>query len=238
MNRGMADALGSYVYLYIDPRDEKVFYVGKGRGKRALAHQKRNARLSKHPVARELKKLGLTPRVDLLKWGLDDKRAVLVESAAIELLGITGLANRVRGHNSIRAPLNDVVAELKPSEATIRDRVVLINIARDYLPTMSAMEVYDRTRSAWKIKPGKHNPEYALAVFRGIVREVFKIAAWVPGGTTMRGVDKDGRGHKRSGRWEFVGQVADAATCKKYKLKAVSRYLPPGAQNPVRFVNC
>ncbi|XZE17522.1 hypothetical protein SH449x_002796 [Pirellulaceae bacterium SH449] len=32
--------LGFYVYLYIDPRDESVFYVGKGKGERALAHLK------------------------------------------------------------------------------------------------------------------------------------------------------------------------------------------------------
>src|SRR5205809_3581529 len=107
MENNISEKLGSYVYLYVDPRNESVFYVGKGRGKRALAHQKRNARLSKHPIARELKKLGKAPRVDLLKWGMSDKEAIIVESAAIELLGMDGLANRVRGHNSIRAPLNE-----------------------------------------------------------------------------------------------------------------------------------
>jgi hypothetical protein len=27
---GMAEKLGYYVYLYVDPRDGKVFYIGKG----------------------------------------------------------------------------------------------------------------------------------------------------------------------------------------------------------------
>jgi hypothetical protein len=27
---GMAEALGHYVYLYVDPRDDKVFYVWSG----------------------------------------------------------------------------------------------------------------------------------------------------------------------------------------------------------------
>lgn len=35
-----ASADGAYVYLLVDPRDGKVFYVGKGRGWRALAHAK------------------------------------------------------------------------------------------------------------------------------------------------------------------------------------------------------
>lgn len=40
------------VYLYIDPRDEQPFYVGKGQGDRALSHlseeaESRNARASR-----------------------------------------------------------------------------------------------------------------------------------------------------------------------------------------------
>ena len=31
---GMAEALVHYVYLYVDPRDGKVFYIGKVKGER------------------------------------------------------------------------------------------------------------------------------------------------------------------------------------------------------------
>jgi len=34
----VADHLGFYVYLYVDPRDEKVFFVGKGQGSCVMAH--------------------------------------------------------------------------------------------------------------------------------------------------------------------------------------------------------
>lgn len=34
----IANRLGCYVYLYIDPRNAQVFYVGKGVGNRATAH--------------------------------------------------------------------------------------------------------------------------------------------------------------------------------------------------------
>jgi hypothetical protein len=41
-----ANALGFYVYAYIDPRDESVFYIGKGVGARAqVAIQKCNAEI-------------------------------------------------------------------------------------------------------------------------------------------------------------------------------------------------
>jgi len=34
----MAEKLGYYVYLYVDPRDGKVFYIGKGKDERCLDH--------------------------------------------------------------------------------------------------------------------------------------------------------------------------------------------------------
>jgi hypothetical protein len=34
LKSGMAEALGHYVYLYVDPRDGKVFYIGKVKGER------------------------------------------------------------------------------------------------------------------------------------------------------------------------------------------------------------
>ena len=39
--------MGYYVYLYIDPRDGSVFYVGKGKGERALSHLKDTAECEK-----------------------------------------------------------------------------------------------------------------------------------------------------------------------------------------------
>jgi hypothetical protein len=35
---GVAEKIGYYVYLLIDPRTSEVFYVGKGVGNRCFAH--------------------------------------------------------------------------------------------------------------------------------------------------------------------------------------------------------
>ena len=40
----VARKLGNYVYLYSNPLDDSIFYVGKGRGNRALAHLNANER--------------------------------------------------------------------------------------------------------------------------------------------------------------------------------------------------
>ena len=34
----VGDALASYVYVYIDPRNHHPFYVGKGKGNRLFSH--------------------------------------------------------------------------------------------------------------------------------------------------------------------------------------------------------
>ena len=36
--RDVARQLGFYVYVYVDPVDGRVFYVGKGKGQRVLSH--------------------------------------------------------------------------------------------------------------------------------------------------------------------------------------------------------
>jgi len=73
------EQLRSYVYLYIDPRDNKPFYVGKGKGNRCHSHM-RARRGERADRIGELRKLGLRPRIDILKYGLTENEALLVES--------------------------------------------------------------------------------------------------------------------------------------------------------------
>jgi hypothetical protein len=51
--------LGFYVYLYVDPRDDSVFYVGKGKGGRALSHLKDRTESEK---AERMQVLGSWPK--------------------------------------------------------------------------------------------------------------------------------------------------------------------------------
>ena len=37
MSQKPSEKLGSYVHVYIDPRDQKPFYIGKGVGNRAFS---------------------------------------------------------------------------------------------------------------------------------------------------------------------------------------------------------
>jgi uncharacterized protein len=236
--------LGFYVYVYIDPRDDSVFYVGKGKGERALAHLKDSTESDKVQRITELTKLGLTPRIDILRYGLSQQEALHVEAAAIELLGIESLTNRVLGHSfdlKRRSRLEDLIQELDAKEVTISHPCVLINISQMYRHGMTAIELYDATRKSWVIGARRDQVQLAMAIYRGIVREVYEIAAWLPAGSTMTGLGTIANvvdpplTAPHSNRFEFVGRIAEEKIRNRYLGKSVRNYFAANSQNPIRY---
>ena len=71
--------------------------------------------------------------------------------------------------------MNDLLKE------KIQDNIVIIKINKSFHEDMSALELYDVTRGCWKRKiESVEKAEYALSVVYGEVKEVYKIAKWVP----------------------------------------------------------
>ncbi len=112
---------------------------------------------------------------------------------------------------------------------------MLIRINRLYRPTMSATELYDATRASWKVGNRRGKVKYALAVFEGIVREVYGVTAWLPSGSTFN--SRFPRGDGRRDRWEFVGRLADDSVRRRYVDRFVGHLFPRGAQNPIAYLN-
>ncbi len=84
----VAAKLGHYVYIYVDPRDNRAFYVGKGQNGRALSHLK-SERGRMATRLRKLRASGVKPRVEILAHGLPDAATALrIEAAAIDLLDV------------------------------------------------------------------------------------------------------------------------------------------------------
>jgi uncharacterized protein len=234
--------LGHYVYMYVDPRSKQPFYVGKGQGNRAFAHLANSSESEKASVLDELAKLGMRPIIELLKYGLTEDEALLVEATAIDLLDIRTLTNCVRGHGSRyggRGPVDEIASRLGSREATIDKPAVLINVTQELPHDVSVQELYDATRSAWVVKEDRcQGARLAVCVYRRVIREVYEIAKWLPGGTTLRVTDSNGQRLPEPGRWEFVGRVADDEIRQKLVGRSVANHFPHGAQNPIKYVNC
>ena len=77
-----------YVYQYFDPIRQEPIYIGKGHGQRAYKHLKRIR--ENNPFTARIKwmrKQGVEPVVTILKTGLEDGEALVLESLYIRKFG-------------------------------------------------------------------------------------------------------------------------------------------------------
>jgi uncharacterized protein len=214
--------LNYYVYLYIDPRNNKIFYVGKGNKNRCFSHLKDTYETDKVNRIKEIQNEGKKPIIEFLIHGVDEYTALRVEAAVIDLLNVKKLTNIVKGHSSSkigRMSTDKLLSLHKKEKAIIEEPSVLIKISKTFNYSMSAQELYDATRQFWRIGNNKNKIKYAFSVYDGMIQEVYKIIDWYPGGTTFttRTVEKE---HKN--KWEFIGKIADENIRRKYIYKDVS----------------
>ena len=233
------EKLGYYVYLYVDPADGKIFYVGKGKKSRAMWHLHRDDGSPLAEAIRAIRRAGREPRIDILAHGLPDAETALrVEAAAIDLFDRAQLTNQVSGWRSVefgRIGLDQLAAAYHKKPVEIREPAILIRINQLYRPMMSPTELYDVTRSAWVVGEQREQAKYAVAVFDGIVREVYELTAWMPEGMTLR--SHRPIKERITERFEFVGRLAPEELRCRYIDGYVGDQFPQGAQNPIRYVN-
>ena len=99
---------------------------------------------------------------------------------------------------------------------------------------MTELELYEATSGVWRVGRRRERVEYAMAVYQGIVREVYKIIKWYPAGTLKYTTRPDLETFKkRAGRWEFEGELAPEEIRNLYIGKSVGK----GGQNPIRYKN-
>ena len=96
---------------------------------------------------------------------------------------------------------------------------------------MSNEELYEATRGIWKLGSRRDHAEYVMAVYQGIVREVYRIEKWRPAGT-LPYKTRDAEGFKKSGRWEFEGVIAT-----EVRDEYIGNSVGLGGQNPIRYKN-
>ncbi len=229
----MIDSLQYYVYIYIDPRNEEVFYVGKGKGNRCFAHLSDNKESEKVKRINEIKLDHKEPTIELLIHGVTEDIALKVEASVIDLLNVKKLTNQVKGHASSkigRMSIDKLISIYNPEKANILEPALLIKIKNTFSYSHTANELYDATRQFWRIGADREKVEYAFAVFDGTVQEVYKVISWHKAGTTF-----SSRTTTKEDRWEFIGQIANEEIRSKYLYKDVSAIT--NNQSPFYYLN-
>ena len=246
--QSVVEALGYYVYRLEDPRTGTPFYIGKGKDQRVLQHEW-DALTSEIPsdkihTINKIRESGNDVRIIIHRHKLDEKTALQVEAALID--AYESLTNMVRGHQAEFGvmPLNELIARYAAEPLNFAEPCIIFKIEKEWSNTLTADALYERTRRYWKCAP--HNrrspPSYALAVARGLVREVYRIDQWVD----YLGWPED-RDHARitglDEKWEahdlfrgFVGTVAHELA--ELKLKSINHLPKSRSQNPFIYLNC
>lgn len=229
------EALQYYVYCLVDPRNNKIFYIGKGHGNRIFNHANDalNETLSslKLDIIREIRNLGLKVSYYIISHGLEENDALRLESTLIDMFTYSGfntetrLSNIQAGHHQWDKGIKTVdeinamydCAEIDPLP---NDHFVCININKTYKNGKDE-NIYETTRKYWKLNGERaKSATYVLAHFKGIVRAVFKPTKWI-------------KSNKYNGRWEFNGiEINDSP----YLNKSVKNIINCG-QNPITYYN-
>jgi hypothetical protein len=238
----VGERLGYYVYLYVDPRTNEPFYVGKGQGERALAPLGNTRESRKVARIKEILAAGLEPGIDILVHGLPSEEAALrIEAAVIDAIGPDRLTNAVRGWESGkvgRMPLTELVALYGATPVDVVHPSLLIRINRLYRYGMGQTELYEATRGIWKLGSKRARARYAFSVFHGVVRAVFEIESWHRERTTPYHIRVFDDPTPKPGRWEFIGKPAEESIRNQYIGRSVKHYFKQGLQSPVVYVNC
>lgn len=216
-----------YVYAFYDIEDEnkKPFYIGKGKSERCLDHIKYTDDSPKSERIKHLLKSG-NLGIDILRHGMDETTAKLVEATCIDLLGVGELTNKVRGSSSLmgRITLDELNRLLLKQETEIAPEhaglAFLLNSS--YKSGMSPLALYEATRGVWAKVPKDTDLKFAYATYGGLVMEVYEIQCWIKAGSQQyftRELDIP----SDTNRSEFVGRIASPEVRNLYVGKLIKK---------------
>lgn len=242
ISKELTERIGYYVYLLVDPRNNQVFYVGKGH------HDRVNDHVADAIAGRDECNPGKIAKINeigaenvkamILRWGLTERQALCVEAAMIDFLNSDinkgELTNLVSGHGSgsfglqTLTELNEHLTTGELDIANLQDSLLCINVNQ----RRHERNLYEVIRGNWNISPDRANKtDYVVAEYGGIIIGVFK--------TDSKGwyavAPEPGKENSRR-RWtRFDGEaVTDPEILDRYLHKRI----PKGgnAQNPIHYL--
>lgn len=226
-----------YVYILLDPRDNRIFYVGKGNGNRVFHHLRgaidNPSEKDKITTIRSILEENMEVGHYIIRHGIkDENTAFEIEATLIDLLTfgdfrhLSSITNLVSGHGTWDRGIKTVseIEELYAAEPmdthNIEHNLLLININKNYKAGVSPYEV---TRYSWKLDQRKVSKvDFVLSEYRGIIRAIYKPLKW-------------GKS-ERTGRKYFDGiEVTDPKITDKY-LNKIYTGKKKGQQNPCLYL--
>ncbi len=184
---------GYYVYTLIDPRNNQVFYIGKGTGNRVFSHEKESGKDPKSEKAKlqkiqEIENGGYDVKRVIINWGMTESEAFAAEASLINLmsfLSADALTNAVAGHHVHEAlsvedfEIMHGAEHLQPED--IQHSIMVIKINKLYRRGMNSKDLYDAVRGNWRASLNsikRRNVEYVFGVYNQLIVAVYKPDEW------------------------------------------------------------
>lgn len=184
---------GFYVYALVDPRNDEIFYIGKGTGNRVFSHEAESNKTQKVEKLKiqkiqDIEKSGFSVKRIIVNWGLSEEAAFASEATLINLTKyITDihLTNEVSGHHVHEAltvedfELQYGAIPLKKED--VKHSILVIKINKLYRKNMTDDELYDAIRGYWcaSLKTIEtRKVEYVFGVYNGLIVAVYKPDEW------------------------------------------------------------
>lgn len=245
------EELKYYVYVLIDPRDDKIFYVGKGVANRVFSHINESifnpTETEKLETIRCIRLENKKVKYFIVRHGLEENEAFLVESVLIDFLtykdfkDISKITNIVSGHHSFTRGIKtaeecEILYNCEKLDVhNLKHNLLVININKAFPdkknnkninPIYKRGNIYEATRGWWVLDVNRaKKADYVLAEYKGVVRAIFKPEKdkWTQ--------DIKNRGEKR---WGFQGnEVMDEEILQLYMNKEIPKI--KGQSNPIRY---
>ena len=196
LKQSVKEALGYYVYALVDPRDRKIFYIGKGKGNRIFQHSEaalaENTSDLKLDTIRSIISEGEKVGYYIIRHHLEEKEAYLIESALIDMLTYSRfnhsnqLTNLIAGHHQWDEGIMsieeiNILYDCPKIEIKNGDYILLVNLNQSFNQAKAKgvykrYDVYEATRKYWKVNIERAaHIGYVLGVYKGIVRCVIKV---------------------------------------------------------------
>lgn len=170
-----------YVYALVDPRTEKIFYVGKGTGNRVFQHiAEAEATTTDNPKEKieQIRAIHATKGADgkplevkhyIVRHGLTEDTAYEVESTLINLLTYDAFKDQTIGSlTNIQSGVGEDERGIATTEQIIREHgateidlqqvadamklnFIAINIRLSYSNNSTTDEIYEATRGSWNL---------------------------------------------------------------------------------------
>jgi len=237
------EMIGFYVYLLIDPRTNKIFYIGKGCGNRVFEHLQcaieTNAKNEKLSTIRDILNNGLNVKYYIVRSNLTQETAYEIESTLIDLFTysdfehLAAISNIVSGHDQYSKGIKTVneIEQLYCGEHididNLKHNLLLINLNQTYTEAIErSIPLYEATCQSWclgakqKLKP----IDFVLCEYKGVVRAVFTFERWVDSTIV-------------SGRYKFIGKDVKDSTILSLYQNRQTPIRKKGHISPLRFFN-